>query len=264
MLPFTLTGVVVGFLVTWVLGLAPAFIARRKSRGPLSRATANKIAATSCLCFGVLFFFIKVALGVPHPRFSPAWILVFFVARWIMVRPPSHREAELLTAAPSQEMSSVQRRPLTRQQIVAKLEEIVGHPTTSHEHREWARSRLKAFNGGSEKTGGRKVRGRFLRDVLPRLERGRARKTAYVVVAFLAADLLIAGSGIRLLVREKLVQPGEVYEARDWGDLGSYGKPVLACWYWTGRSLIPEAFWYGHGKDDRDECSAFHKHKPGE
>lgn len=210
------------------------------------------------------FFFVKVSLSVPHPRFSAAWILVFFVARWIMVRPSTHREAEILPAAPPHVGSPVSERPLTRQEIVQKLEELVRHPSTSDQHRAWARNRLDAFNQRTARIARETDKGRAIRHAIPRIQRRHLRDAAYVLLAIFAIDAVLATSGFRLLLREKVVQPGESYEARDWGDLGSYGKSVLVCWYWTGRSVIPEASWYGHGKHDQDECSLLHKHKSGE
>jgi hypothetical protein len=264
MLPFTLADVIVGILVTWVLGLAPAVIARRRNKGPLKRGDANTIAATTCICFALIFFVINLAVGAPHPRFSAAWILVFFVARWIMVRPATEREVEILATAPQSLGSPPSSRPLTRQEIIQKLEELVDHPATSEERRAWARDRLAAFKRRAEKLVG-ESRGRAsVQHSALRIDRRHLRKVGYALAAVVALDVLLAVSGYRLLLKEKIVQPGQSYEAQDWGDLGSFDKPVLACWYWTGRSLIPEAFWYGHGRDARDECSVLHKHKSGE
>jgi Ca2+/Na+ antiporter len=259
MLPFSLTDVLFGFIVTWVLGLAPAIIARRQHKGPLRKSAANWIAATTCITFAILFFVVKVALHVPHPRVSVAWVLVFFVARWIMVRRASSEEPAFQGPSSQPEIASEADRPLTRPEIISKLQNVANDPATSDEHRLWATSRLEAFGRLDAKRDRETVP-----SSMPRFRREHLKKIAFALLIVLAADLILTASGYRLLVRQRFVQPGDTYQAGDWGDLGSYGKPVLACWYWTGRNILPEAFWYGHGRHDRDECALLHNHKAGE
>lgn len=83
----TASDIALSFIVTWVIGLAPAFIARYIiCRAPLPRKRANWVAAISCVFFAFLFLVLKASLGDPQPRLSPVWIVIFLVSRWIMVR----------------------------------------------------------------------------------------------------------------------------------------------------------------------------------
>jgi hypothetical protein len=78
--------IVVGFFVTWVLGLVPPLLIRFVFiRHPLERKTAFWVAAGSSAFFWVLFRSINIADG-DRPGTGFAWILVFFVARWILSR----------------------------------------------------------------------------------------------------------------------------------------------------------------------------------
>lgn len=87
--PFTLgflaLSVAVSFIITWGLGLAPAFIARYAVyKGPLTKRAANWIAGISSLVF---FFGFRVLNAALEERGNGAvWILIFFVSRWIMTR----------------------------------------------------------------------------------------------------------------------------------------------------------------------------------
>ena len=73
-------------VLTWGLGLAPILLIRYAvARRPLSRRAATKIAAGSCAFFWILYRLLEVGLG-EKPTSGIAWLLVFFVARWIMCR----------------------------------------------------------------------------------------------------------------------------------------------------------------------------------
>jgi hypothetical protein len=80
-----LVTIVVGFFVTWVIGLIPALLIRYAFlRRPLNRKLAFWVAAGSSAFFWVLFRSINIAAGADRPGTGFAWILVFFVARWIL------------------------------------------------------------------------------------------------------------------------------------------------------------------------------------
>lgn len=80
---------VFSFLITWVVGLAPALIARYVLvKRPLSSRSANWIAGISC---GVFFFLFRIgnALADAQPQ-KPStglvWVVIFFVSRAVMTR----------------------------------------------------------------------------------------------------------------------------------------------------------------------------------
>ena len=241
-MPFSAIEIASAFFFTWVLGLAPAFIARLVSQGPVPRRRATWIAATTCAVLALVALILKEMAGEANPRISPAWILVFIVSRWIMVR------GEKI---------------LTRQEIIVGLNEMIADPSTSVERRAWAQERLGHFQF-DESDDSDTPRTRRVTPFSVRVSPTVRRWIVSVIGGLVIADLVLAVSGYRLLVRERLVQPGENYEAGHWGDLGEYGKPALACWYWTGRNLIPEASWFGSGESEKDECGLLHKHEPGE
>ena len=77
---------VVGFIVTWGLGLTPPLVIRYAIvRRPLSRKAASWIAAGSSAFLWVAFAALNVALG-EEPGTGVVWFVMFFVARWIMSR----------------------------------------------------------------------------------------------------------------------------------------------------------------------------------
>ena len=78
----------VSFVMTWGLGLAPAFIARYAVyKRPLSKSAASWIAGISCFIFAVLFAALNAAEG--QRSHVAVWVFVFFVSRWIMTRESS-------------------------------------------------------------------------------------------------------------------------------------------------------------------------------
>ena len=62
-----------------------------------------------------------------------------------------------------------------------------------------------------------------------------------VIGALLCATLLISGN--RILVDEKMVNPGDHYLVVDYGDLGKSDQGSLVCRYFTGRSILTRVFW---------------------
>ena len=75
---------VISFVITWVVGLAPALLVRYAFyRRPLTRKAANWIAATSSIFFWFAFLLLRSAAG-EKPGSGIVWVLMFFVSRWIM------------------------------------------------------------------------------------------------------------------------------------------------------------------------------------
>jgi len=108
---------VLGVVLTWVLGLAPAVLARYAwKRAPLSSRSATLIAGISCGTFALGFMVARAAAGGPE-RISLAWIMVFIVSRWIMRRG-------------------------SREYLLSKLREMIADPETSEERRALALDRL--------------------------------------------------------------------------------------------------------------------------
>lgn len=74
----------VNFVVTWGMGLTPPLVVRYAIvRRPLSPKAASWIAAISSASFWIAFIAINDALG-GKPGTGAVWIIMFFVARWIM------------------------------------------------------------------------------------------------------------------------------------------------------------------------------------
>ncbi|WP_411292138.1 hypothetical protein [Sphingorhabdus sp.] len=112
--------IVSGFFYTWVVGLLPAVIARYVVvKRPLSNRSSIIIALVFCIIFAIGGMFFKGFAGDPSPRFSPAWVLVFFVARWIMRR-SGDSQADL----------------------IAKLQVMIDYPATEPDRLVWAKDRL--------------------------------------------------------------------------------------------------------------------------
>lgn len=60
----------------------------------------------------------------------------------------------------------------------------------------------------------------------------------------------------RILVEEKLVQPGQKYVVEGYGDLGALGQASLVCRYFNGRRILSTVFWYAPNNFmGRDSCS---------
>jgi hypothetical protein len=65
-----------------------------------------------------------------------------------------------------------------------------------------------------------------------------------VIAAVVAVWLILLVSGVRLLVYETRVEPGDNYLLPDWGNLGEAEQAQLVCYYFTGRSVKPWVEWY--------------------
>lgn len=226
---------VLSFFLTWVVGLSPALIARYVwKKAPLSGRSASVVAGLSCVVFAFGFLLARSAAGETDARISPAWILVFIVSRWIMMRGTKPH--------------------LGREEIVFKLREMIADPQTSGEKRSWAENRLQQYERLVPTQMGKEALAGAVSDPQQSRLRRYSRPAAYALGVALILDILLMTSRYRLLLNEKVVQPGETYMAGEWDDVGTYGKPVVVCWYWTGRSIRPTAEWYGVGKNEIDEC----------
>ena len=234
----SLPDILVGLFVTWGVGLSPAIIARYWwKREPLRPRLATVIAATACIFFAILFLIVKSSLG-GEQRISPAWVLVFFVSRAIMVHGSKGR-------------------------VVAKLRTMLADPDTQSDRKEWARTQLarlgenadvptnsiqsvKTDDLGSAPATHRTDRSSFLSSRALRL-------AALAFGGLIATNALILISGHQLLVGEQIVAAGEEVEWRDW-IIGHQQRDVLLCRYWTGRSVQPRTEWYGIGPSELAEC----------
>jgi hypothetical protein len=75
------------FVVTWVVGLSPALIARYLIyKEPLPRKAANWIAGISSFSFWLIFLLIIAAAEQQRVGNGAVWVLMFFVSRWVMNR----------------------------------------------------------------------------------------------------------------------------------------------------------------------------------
>lgn len=78
------TLLVLSLLITWGVGLSPPLLIRYVFvRRPMSRKTAGWIAAGFSLLFWISFLALNVAMK-EKPGSGFVWVLVFFVAQWIM------------------------------------------------------------------------------------------------------------------------------------------------------------------------------------
>lgn len=84
--PLLILTILVSFVITWSIGLAPPLLIRYAfMRRPLSKKAATWIA----LGFSVLFWFSFLLLNLAldqEPGRGVVWVVVFFVSRWIMSR----------------------------------------------------------------------------------------------------------------------------------------------------------------------------------
>lgn len=77
---------VLSFIITWGIGLTPPLLVRYVFlRRPLSKKAASWVAASFSAFFWMAFLVINSALG-EKPGTGAVWIVIFFVARWIMSR----------------------------------------------------------------------------------------------------------------------------------------------------------------------------------
>ena len=109
---------VASFVLTWVIGLAPAVVARYVIyKQPLSRKAANWIAGISSVIFYLIFRLINAANGDSHPGDGVVWGIVFLVARRIMNRGRN-------------------------EMLAAKLDEMANDNTRTQEERDLAKTKL--------------------------------------------------------------------------------------------------------------------------
>lgn len=234
----SLPDILAGLFVTWGVGLSPAIIARYWwKREPLRPRLATVIAATTCIFFAVLFLIVKSSLG-GEERISPAWVLVFFVSRAIMVQGSKGR-------------------------VVAKLRRMLANPETQGDRKEWAKTQLARLGEnaddptesiqsvGNDDLGAAPVIHRT--DQSSFLSSRAFRLAALAIGGLMAANVLILISGHRVLLGEKIVVAGEELVWKDW-IVGHHQRDVLMCRYWTGRSVQPRTEWYGIGPGELAEC----------
>lgn len=98
---------IIGFLISWGLGLTPPLLIRYVFvRKPLSKKTATWIAVSFSVFFWMAFRYVNYVHG-ERPGSGFVWILIFFVARWIMsngyVPPAEEKESE----QPESEISKI-------------------------------------------------------------------------------------------------------------------------------------------------------------
>lgn len=84
--PLLALTLILSFIVTWGVGLTPPLLIRYVFlRRPLSKKAASWVAASFSAFFWMAFLVINSALG-EKPGTGVVWIIMFFVARWIMSR----------------------------------------------------------------------------------------------------------------------------------------------------------------------------------
>ena len=84
------------------------------------------------------------------------------------------------------------------------------------------------------------------------------RAATYVIIAVIIANIALLFSGYRILIGERIVQPGEHYVAGQWGDLAGNEQASIVCTYWTGRNSKLIVWWYGGDFMSKDECPFLH------
>lgn len=84
--------------------------------------------------------------------------------------------------------------------------------------------------------------------------------TAIAAATILLFAVVLLATGSRVLIWETRVNPGQIYIAGEWGDLGAAGHPQLVCRYFTGRSIQLSVLWYSSNNImGRDQCPFFVK-----
>lgn len=245
------------------LGLRPStsFHCTPSCQETSGKLEANGLALITCITLALLAVILRSYAGEPSARISPAWVFVFFVSRWIMIRPLRGSEPRPLSELTAEGRDHVKSEAMSREQMIEKLEAIVASPSTDEVYRTQARSRLEAFRKRCGRTSPT-AQTRIIRSslYLPKIGRKQARATVYILLSVVAADAVLMISGFRLLVRERVVNAGDSFGGTEW----AFENPVLECRYWTGRKALQEVYWHGSGKSQRDECPVMHKHQPGD
>ena len=76
---------------------------------------------------------------------------------------------------------------------------------------------------------------------------------ALAVLAVLCLALVVADA--RVLIYERVVEPGEHYHVQGFGDVGTKAQATLVCTYFTGRSVKTTVMWYASNNVmGRDSC----------
>jgi hypothetical protein len=85
------------------------------------------------------------------------------------------------------------------------------------------------------------------------------KKLVYALVALvLIVEIAVIVSGRSLLVWQHTVRPGEKYILEDYGDIGKAGGKSLACYYFTGMSVVGTAFHFSANNIfGRNRCPFF-------
>lgn len=91
-------------------------------------------------------------------------------------------------------------------------------------------------------------------DVSPRYS-GIRRIVVVAVGCLIGLEFLTLFLGMRVLVSETKVAPGQQYIVDGWGDVGKAQQASLVCRYFTGRSIKPNVLWYSPNNVlGADEC----------
>jgi hypothetical protein len=140
----------ISLAITWVIGLAPALIVRFLVVGEaLPARKATLIAAATSISFAILFLIVNAILygTASNPL---AWLLVFFVARWIMMRdPPITEAAEAQEDARRDHMERAYEAEAEqtgrRNRLIEGLEQIAADPDAAPEDRQRAAEKLREY-----------------------------------------------------------------------------------------------------------------------
>jgi len=81
------------------------------------------------------------------------------------------------------------------------------------------------------------------------------KKIAILIIILVVIYILFLLSGIKILIKENRVNPGDKYIVEDYGDLGESKQTSLACKYFNGRKIVTRVFWYSSNNImGRDSC----------
>ena len=145
-----MTYMLISLAITWVLGLAPALIVRFMVVGEaLPGRKATLIAAVTSLAFAATFMLLNAIL-FGSPSNPLAWILVFFVSRWIMMRDPPLTEAAeaerpVRNDARSRVYEAEAEKIARRNRLIEGLEQIAADPNAAPDDRQRAVEKLREY-----------------------------------------------------------------------------------------------------------------------
>ena len=161
-----------------------------------------------------------------------------------------------------------------REELVAKLREMISHPDTPEERRALAIEKLGKLEGrkveplrtpapepllaaaGSPEEplppiSATNIEPRDLAGL--KFDRKIGRALVYALGAAVLLNLLLIVSGDRILIYETIIEPGESYSSEGW-TYSHEERRLIACRYWTGRNVKSWVGWYGFEEDETDEC----------